>query len=125
MGAVIVLAIFIIVVFLFLLLAKPRRVDLSDDYLGFEPPAQEPLILYRPSAVYTKAALRHGVKGVVQLHVYVDADGGVSKIEPLKTLPDGLTDEAIKSARRIQFYPALASRKFMVPGDTIVEYSFP
>ena len=125
MGAVGVLAIFTITVYLFLLLAQPRRLDLSDDYIGFERPAQPPLILYRPPAVYTNTALKHGVKGIVQLRVNVDSDGNVSKIEPVKTLPYGLTNEAIKSAKRIQFYPARSSRNFMVPSDTIVEYSFP
>jgi outer membrane biosynthesis protein TonB len=75
--------------------------------------------------VYTNGALRHGVKGSVQLRVHVDADGSVSKIEPVKMLPYGLTDEAMKSERRIEFYPAMSSRNFMVPADITVEYSFP
>jgi hypothetical protein len=37
-------------------------------------------------------------------------------------LPYGLTDEAMKSARRIEFYPAMSSRNFMVPADITVEY---
>jgi len=125
MRVLIALAIVMIAVALVLLLSKPRPCDLCDDYIGFESAAQPPLILYRPPAVYTNAALRHGAKGMVQLRVHVDAEGNVLKIEPVKTLPYGLTDEAIKSARRIQFYPALSNRNFMVPGDTIVEYSFP
>src|SRR5437016_2698440 len=92
------------------------RCDLCNDYIGYESPTQPPQVLYRPSVVYTDAAREHRVKGVVRLRVLVDADGSVSKIEPIKTLPYGLTSEAIRSARGIEFYPAMSSRNDMVPG---------
>ena len=56
---------------------------------------------------YTELARAHQIQGDVRLSVLVGADGNIKKVEVLNALPDGLTEEAIKSARQMRFKPAL------------------
>lgn len=60
----------------------------------------------RPRAKYTDAARQNQVQGAVILRVTFKADGSIGAISPVKGLPDGLTEEAIKAAKRIVFIPA-------------------
>ena len=64
------------------------------------------LIKTQPVVEYTPDARRDHVKGLVRLRVLLDANGTVSQVIPLETLPDGLTDAAIDSAWRTKFIPA-------------------
>ena len=61
--------------------------------------------------------------GIVRLKVELLANGKVSTVTPLSTLPFGLTDEAIKAARQIKFEPKKVNG---VPQNSTVtmEYSF-
>lgn len=70
---------------------------------SFNAPAR---IIYQPQPFYTEEARRNGVTGVVELRVRLDKDGSVTNIVPVRELPAGLTEEAIKAASRIQFTPA-------------------
>jgi TonB family protein len=63
-------------------------------------------IKLQPTVKYTEAALRNHVTGLVRLRVLLDANGTVSDVVPLETLPDGLTEAAIEAARKIEFIPA-------------------
>ena len=65
------------------------------------------VIKYKPNPGYTREARRNGTAGRVVLRVEFKADGEVGDIEPVKGLPDGLTEEAIEAARRIEFEPEL------------------
>jgi TonB family protein len=64
-------------------------------------------ILAKPEAAYTQEAVRSGVTGNVVLRLELSADGFVRDVEVLEGLPDGLTEEAVKAARRIEFTPAM------------------
>jgi TonB family protein len=64
------------------------------------------VILDKPDPLYTDEARRHGTAGEVRLCVLMSASGQVTEIEPLMTLPDGLTESAVEAARRIEFVPA-------------------
>jgi len=55
---------------------------------------------------YTDVARKNRTEGIVRLRVVFGANGEVSNITPLSTLPDGLTEEAVKAAQKIQFSPA-------------------
>lgn len=69
---------------------------------------------------YTERARRNRVAGVVRLFVGVGKDGMVTKVEVINALPDGLTEEAIKIARVLQFKPAIvagAAVAYTVPLD--------
>jgi TonB family protein len=55
---------------------------------------------------YTDEARKNRVRGAVRLALEVGPDGVVRRMEILNALPDGLTDEAIRIARRLSFRPA-------------------
>ena len=55
---------------------------------------------------YTEKARHNKVSGTVVLRVLVGADGEVKQVEVVRGLPDGLNEEAVKSARQMRFKPA-------------------
>jgi hypothetical protein len=81
------------------------------------------IITRKPEALYTAEARRNRVEGVVALMVMFKTDGTISDITPVRELPGGLTEEAIKAARRIEFTPAYVYGR---PADATqyVEYDF-
>jgi TonB family protein len=68
--------------------------------------SRKPVIKDKPVPEYTLIARQHGVEGVVVLRAVFRSSGKVTNIQATKTLPDGLTDQAIDAARRIKFKPA-------------------
>ncbi len=81
------------------------------------------LISSKPRAQYTDAARENNVEGSVILRVTLLASGEVGGIKVKQELPHGLTEQAIKAARKIKFQPATADG---VPVSRIVtmNYSF-
>ena len=63
-------------------------------------------IISRPEPQYTEDARKNSVTGEVMLRAVLSADGRVTNIQPMKRLPDGLTEKAIAAARLIRFAPA-------------------
>ena len=63
-------------------------------------------MLAKPEPQYTEAARREGVTGVIVLRAVFAGDGTVRHILVLQGLPNGLTAQALKAARRIKFVPA-------------------
>ncbi|MDQ3907715.1 MAG: TonB family protein [Acidobacteriota bacterium] len=78
---------------------SPYRVSLVDV-------TRKAVVLAKPDPLYTDEARLRGTTGEVRLRVLLDSSGAVTKIEPLMTLPDGLTESAVDAARRINFTPA-------------------
>jgi TonB family protein len=72
-----------------------------------------PLNRLRPN--YTEQARNNKVSGSVRLQVKVGADGSAKRVHVVNALPDGLTEEAIRVIRIVQFQPAMA-------GGTPVDY---
>ena len=64
-------------------------------------------VLTKPEPKYTDAARNNQVKGTVVLRAIFAADGTVKYILVLRSLPYGLTEEAVRAARRIKFVPAM------------------
>jgi TonB family protein len=64
------------------------------------------VFLSNPQPRYTQEAREKGVEGDVRLRATFGADGNVTNIEVVDALPGGLTEEAIKAVRAIQFIPA-------------------
>jgi len=54
---------------------------------------------------YTAEAMSAGVFGKVQLRGVVEADGHVSDVLVVRPLAGGLTEEAVKAAKRFEFVP--------------------
>jgi TonB family protein len=82
-----------------------------------------PKILYQEKAEYTEEAQEKGIEGVVQLSVVFGADGRIGKIEILKGLPGGLSEEAVAAARKIRFEPARKDGRTVDVTGTI-EFTF-
>jgi TonB family protein len=80
-------------------------------------------ILSQPLPKYTDEARRNQTEGQVTLRITLAADGTVSNVEPLTTLPYGLTDQAEKAARKIKFIPAKYNGSAIEELKTIT-YSF-
>jgi hypothetical protein len=80
-------------------------------------------IAYKPVPLYTAEARQHGTRGIVELRMLLRADGTVAHITPIRELPYGLTDEAVRAAEEIEFTPAIVMGQ---PTDTIqfVEFEF-
>ena len=66
----------------------------------------KPHIRSKPNPRYTEEARRKGVSGRVVLSVVLCRTGEVGDPEVIEGLPHGLSEEAIKAARRIKFEPA-------------------
>ena len=63
-------------------------------------------VLRKPEPQYTEAARRNGVRGTVVLRSVFSSDGTVKHFVVVSGLPDGLTEQALRAARRIKFVPA-------------------
>lgn len=68
---------------------------------------QKPIALNSPRPNYTEEARKNKIQGMVRVRVLVGADGGVKQVKVLNGLPDGLNEEAIRSAYAIRFKPAM------------------
>lgn len=82
-----------------------------------------PTILYKERAKYTEDARQHQIQGTVVLSVIFGADGRIHDVRALRSLPHGLTEEAISVAQRIRFNPAVRGGKAVSVRSTI-EYNF-
>ena len=65
----------------------------------------KPRITAKPNPRYTEEARRNGVSGRVVVRVVLCKDGGATDVEVLEGLPHGLSEEAVRAARRIRFEP--------------------
>ena len=72
---------------------------------------QKAVIISKPEAQWTEKARRENVKGFVLLRGILAASGKVEDVEVLEGLPYGLTEEAIKVAKKIKFSPAMKDGK--------------
>lgn len=73
----------------------------DDKPLTMKEVAVRAVIKSRPNPVYPRGARGSGVQGEVKLRLILGADGRVrDEMEVLEGLPHGLTEEAMKAARR-------------------------
>jgi TonB family protein len=65
-----------------------------------------PRAILKEPPVYTEAARKERVQGLVILRLVIDETGQVDEVEVLKELPYGLTDNAIAAVKKWKFEPA-------------------
>ncbi len=65
-----------------------------------------PVTMGGPKPNYSEKARSNKVSGTVVMRVLVGADGAVKQVEVIRGLPDGLTEEAVKSMQQTRFKPA-------------------
>lgn len=80
-------------------------------------------VLLKPRANYTETAKKLNTQGKVVLRVTFLANGAIGSISVVSGLDDGLTEEAIKAARKILFLPARRDG-FRYSVAKPVEYTF-
>ena len=64
------------------------------------------MILSKPRPAYTEEARSNNIQGTVILKVAFLGNGSIGMVQPVKSLPNGLTEQAIEAAKRIKFKPA-------------------
>jgi TonB family protein len=64
------------------------------------------VILTKPEPLYTPLARQDKITGTVTVRLVLAADGTVKYLFAVNRLPDGLTESALNSARKIKFIPA-------------------
>lgn len=90
---------------------EPDGVEVSDYtgewiYTGREVDVKARL-LTKPEPSYTAEARKNEISGTVVLKVIFAKTGQVTNIRTVSGLPYGLTDQAIKAAKKIKFTPAM------------------
>jgi TonB family protein len=80
-------------------------------------------ITARPDPVYTREARRMGVQGLVTLKLLFLPDGKIDRIKVVRTLPYGLTENAIRAACGVKFKPAVKAGNPVAQWVTI-QYGF-
>ena len=80
-------------------------------------------ILSKPKPAYTNAARQNQTQGKVSLRVTFLASGHIGSVKPVKSLPDGLTEQAMVAALNIKFEPATKDGEPVTVTKT-VEYNF-
>jgi TonB family protein len=81
------------------------------------------VITAKPEPSFTEEARRASISGIVRLHAVLKADGSISHILVVKSLPLGLTQRAIEAARGIRFKPATVNGHAVSQYVTL-EYNF-
>jgi TonB family protein len=82
-----------------------------------------PKIQHNIQPEYTPEAQANETRGAVLLNVVFRSDGKVGEVKVIKGLPDGLTEQAIKAARGLQFEPAMKDGR-AVSIRSNIEYQF-
>ncbi len=70
-----------------------------------------PTITYKEKADYTQEARDNNIQGTVVLNIIFGADGNIKAVRVESGLPYGLTEEAIRAARKIRYEPAMKDGK--------------
>jgi TonB family protein len=87
-------------------------------------PGRKPVkILDMPRAEYPEAAYKNKIFGKLTLTVRFLAGGKIGNIDVVKGLPGGLTEEAVRAARRIRFIPAREDGRLTNTAE-LVDYYF-
>lgn len=80
-------------------------------------------VIANPKAAYTTEAKNLSTQGSVQLKVTFLASGNIGKIDVVKSLPNGLREQAIAAAKKIVFLPKTSNGE-LVDSVRVIEYTF-
>ena len=81
------------------------------------------MILTKPEPSYTDSARQAGTKGAVVLKAVFASTGGITGIQVVSGLPNGLTEKALAAVKQIRFVPAMKNGQ-MVSVQLQLEYNF-
>jgi TonB family protein len=80
-------------------------------------------VVSKPEPPYTERGRKYQVTGTVVVRGIFSSSGAVENITVLRGLPEGLTESAVESARRIRFIPAIKDGRFVSTWMQL-EYNF-
>ena len=87
-------------------------------------PGRKPVKIFEiPKTDYPEEAREAGITGTVTLRVRFLAGGRIGAVDIVEGLPGGLTDEAVKAAKKIRFLPAKQDGR-MINVSEKVEFHF-
>jgi TonB family protein len=81
--------------------------DVVDAYVDVNPPS----VIHRVEPRYTGPARKVGIEGSVVLSLLIDTDGRVMDLTILRSLPFGLTQNAVQAVRQWLFEPCTFNNK--------------
>lgn len=81
------------------------------------------IMIRKPHPYYTDGARQNNISGTVVLKILFKADGKIGDITVISDLPGGLTNEAVKAARKIKFLPAQVDGK-PIDFTKSIQYTF-
>lgn len=102
--------------------SEPLIVEGERVYRGTEV-SDRAIVTFKPEPMFTDKARRKKTHGLVEFFVSLSGSGEVKVLGVRRRLPNGLTEEALKAAVRIQFKPALLDGK-PVSQVILLQYSF-
>ena len=68
---------------------------------------QGPILLNNPQPRYTEEARKNKIQGTVRVRALIGSDGQVKRVQIVRSLPDGLDEQAIQAAYQLRFKPAM------------------
>ena len=80
-------------------------------------------IMSKPEPSYTEQARKDQITGTIVIKCVFAASGAVTNLVVLSTLPDGLTEKAVRAAKQIRFIPPQKDGRF-VSMYIQLEYNF-
>lgn len=102
--------------------SEPLILEGERVYRGTEV-TERAIVTFKPEPLFTDKARRKKTHGLVEFFAIFSASGEVKILSIRKRLPNGLTEEALKTAVRIKFTPALLNGK-PVSQIILLQYSF-
>lgn len=84
---------------------------------------QKVVVLTKPEPSYTESARQAQTVGTVVLKAVFASNGGVSDIQVVSGLPNGLTEQALKALKQIRFVPGVKNGTY-VSTTLQLEYNF-
>lgn len=97
--------------------------DIGEAVVSAKDSDKRATITGKPKPTYTMEARRNGIQGFVTLKVLLSGRGKVARIRVIKGLPAGLTENAIRTACKLEFKPAMKAGQAVAEWVT-VEYVF-
>lgn len=84
----------------------------------------KPVLVYKEPVRYTDAARSHGTQGTVVIMMIIDETGIVRSPFAIQSLPDGLTESALRAASKMRWKPAEKDGKPVAVIMWSVEFTF-
>ena len=105
-----------------------HKVIPGTDFSQFAQPGEDgvtlPACIHCPPPPFTRPAFKHKIQGMVVLGAVITSQGAATNLIAVRSLPDGLTDSAIKQVSKWLLKPAAGPDGKPVASWTLIEVDF-